>query len=112
MDSATTFLQGKAIKSSDKDFSEGLKAVVDYRGDVTISLVNGNTVEGYIFNHTADRLDLFPKNSPRAISVDFKDIESLTFSGEDTASGKTFDDWIKKKEAEKAAIKSQPIEMA
>ncbi|MDB5038655.1 MAG: uncharacterized protein JWQ35_2183 [Bacteriovoracaceae bacterium] len=106
------FIQGRILKSSEPDFFEGLKAVVDYRGDVTLSLVDGNTVEGYIYNQSLSGLEIFPKNSPRAISINFKEIDSIQFSGEDTANGKTFDDWTKKKEAEKVAIKAQPIEMA
>jgi hypothetical protein len=109
-DSANLFAQGRVVKATDADFEEGLRAAVDYRGDVALSLVDGAGLEGYIFSASADRLELFPKNSPRAISIQIGEIESLTFSGEDTANGKSFEDWLSKKEAERSALKAQPIE--
>lgn len=106
-----SFTQGQSFKALDKNFSEVLRAAVDYRGDLLITLKDGTSVEGYVFNSSADRLDLFPRNSPRAVSVQIAEVDTLTFSGEDTANGKSYDDWLTKKEADKAAIKAQPIEM-
>jgi hypothetical protein len=108
----TGFPEGQTIKASDANFFEAIKAAVDYRGDTTIALQDGSLVEGYIFNFSADKLDLFPKNSPRATSVRIPDIDSIIFSGADTANGKSYEDWLSKKEADKAAIKAQPIEMS
>lgn len=104
------FTKGVVVRQSDTHFLESLTAAVDYRGDVSIIVSDGSVIEGYIFNSTHERVDLFPKNSPRAVSVLVKEIDTLTFSGEDTASGKSWDDWVKKKEAERAVIKAQPLE--
>ena len=101
---------GLVVKASEPSFVEALDAAVDYRGDVTVILSNGSSIEGYLFSRTKDRLDLFPKNSPRAISVKTSEIDSVSFSGEDTASGKTWEDWANKKESEKAVIRAAPIE--
>lgn len=110
--SANDFTQGVCVKSGEKNFGDAVKAAVDYRGDISVYLADGNSVEGYIFSTSQEQIDLFPRNSPRAISIPLADIERIEFSGEDPADGKTYDDWISKKEAEKAAIKSQPIELS
>ncbi len=103
---------GLSVRNSDPRFSEALVGSVDYRGDVTLILADGNSVEGYIFSIDSQTLDLFPKNSPRAVSIPIKEVDTLVFSGENTASGKSWEDWVTKKETEKSAIKAQPIEMA
>jgi hypothetical protein len=111
-EAASPFVRGQFVKAGDRSFSDAVKAAVDYRGDITVGLLDGASIEGYIFNTTVDRIDLFPKNSPRAVSIRMGDVDGLLFSGEDTANGKSYDDWLTKKEADKSAIKSQPIEMA
>ena len=106
------FKQGDFISASDVSFLTALKAAIDYRGDCTLELTNGNSIEGYLYNaklsfhHGAatstrsdDFVDLFPKNSPRAETIKVTEIQKLIFSGEDTASGKSWDDWQKKKAA-------------
>lgn len=100
------FSEGVVIRRGDIDFDEGLVAAVDYRGDVTLELRDGNQVEGFLFNANADRLDLFPKNSPQKQSVLIQDVKSVTFSGKDEAAGKSWDDWIKKREHQ-----TKPLEM-
>ncbi len=91
------YRQGVEIYSSDKDFGAGIKAAVDYRGDITVELKTGNTIEGYLFNVGQNSLDLFPKQSPRKESILILDIKKIHFSGQDTAKGKSWEDWVKKR---------------
>lgn len=96
-------LQGKVFESvSDAELRDALEKAFDYRGDVTIKLKDGSSVEGYIF----DRRDgatlsdsfvrLFPKTDPTKRSIPYSDIAGLAFTGRDTAAGKSWEAWLKK----------------
>lgn len=93
------FRQGIQIQNTDHDFYEGINAAVDYRGDVTLELKDGRIVEGFLYNSFKGNLDLFPKNSPQKQSIAAEDLKSVTFSGKDEAMGKSWEDWVKKREA-------------
>ncbi len=84
----------------------------DYRGDVTITLADGSTVEGYLFDRNGDgatladcRVRLWPKSGEK-IAVPYDRIAGLAFSGRDTAAGKSFETWIANHRARKAAGQS------
>ncbi len=96
-------LQGRAFQAaSEEELREALEKAFDYRGDVTITLKNGNAIEGYIFDRRtgatlADSLvRLFPKDEPKKISVAYSDIAGLAFTGRDTAAGKSWEAWVRK----------------
>ena len=46
---------------------------------------------------------LYPKSSDEKISVSYADIAALAFTGRDTAAGKSWEAWMKKYAAKKAA---------
>ncbi len=82
----------------------------DVRGDLTITLKTGDTIEGYVFDRRAESADLsectvrlFPKNSPDKMSIRYSDIAALSFTGKDSAAGKSFEAWVKKYNEKKAA---------
>ncbi len=110
MNDTNKFLEGARTESTMANFIDGLRAAVDYRGDCTLELKDGSSVEGFLYNLDIQTVDLFPKNSPRAMSVKISDVKTLIFTGEDTASGKGWEDWMKKKETERAALKAQSVE--
>ena len=89
--------------------AEGLSICFDYRGDVTITLKNGGAVEGYIFDRRAGAtladscIRLFPKGDPTKVTVPYSEIVSLSFTGRDTAAGKSWEAWLKKYWEKKAA---------
>ena len=72
----------------------------DYRGDVTIKRSSGQLVTGYVFdrNEQAEKpyLRLFVENVTEPQMVPYEEIEELAFSGEDTAFGRSWEDWAKK----------------
>jgi hypothetical protein len=91
----------------------------DYRGDVTIELSDGRVIEGYIFDRRNTAVEpyvrLIPKDSDERVAVKYADIARLTFSGRDTAAGKSWETWVrkyqeKKAAGEKASIESEPLE--
>ena len=84
-----------------------MELAFDYRGDVTLELTSGEKVEGYIFNRQSSAslpfLELFPKGQPGELKIPYADIVAIAFSGEDTASGKSWEAWVRKKESERKA---------
>ena len=97
------YLQGRVWDAaSEEELREGLEKAFDYRGDVTITLKNGTSIEGYIFDRRtgatlADScVRLFPKSNPQKTSVPYSDIAGLAFTGRDTAAGKSWEAWVRK----------------
>lgn len=106
------FGQGYILQAGSAEFEEGLRATVDYRGDVTVSLKSGQKIIGYVYNVSYPKsFDMFPRDSSRKETIKFEDVIEIAFTGEDTAHGKSWEDWMKKKADEKAKIKSEEISM-
>jgi hypothetical protein len=90
-------LQGRVFESaSENELREALEKAFDYRGDVTITLKNGSSIEGYIFDRNHSQVRLFPKDSATKISIEYVNIAGLAFTGRDTAAGKSWEAWVKK----------------
>jgi hypothetical protein len=80
--------------ASEPEVRDALEKAFDYRGDVTITLKDGRTIEGYVFDRRSDgpeisdcRVRLIPKDSSEKIAVGYDQIARLIFSGRDTAAG-------------------------
>ena len=82
---------------------ETLDKAFDYRGDVTIELKNGSVIEGYIFNrdHQKEIVQIFVGSDPLPKQLAYSEIAEIRFTGEDTAAGKSWEEWTKKKHASK-----------
>lgn len=95
--------------ASEDELRAALEKAFDYRGDVTITRKDGSKVEGYLFDRRTGAtlgdsvVRLYPKNSDEKIAVSYADIAALEFSGRDTAAGKSWEAWMKKYAAKKAA---------
>lgn len=108
--------------ASEEELRQALEKAFDYRGDITITRKDGSKIEGYLFDRrSASTLKdsivrLYPKNSNEKISISYSDIAALAFSGHDTAAGKSWEAWMKKYAAKKAAgekdlsLYSEPLE--
>lgn len=96
------FIQGVEINSNDSDYESGLRAVVDYRGDVTIELVDGQTFEGYVFSLDKNFIHYFSKSGSRRDTIERDRILRIRITGNDTAAGQSWDDWVKRRDAERA----------
>jgi hypothetical protein len=96
-------LQGRVWEAQSEDeLREGIEKAFDYRGDVTIHRRDGSAVEGYIFDRRvaatlADScVRLFPKGDSSKVSIPYSEISGLSFTGRDTAAGKSWEAWLKK----------------
>jgi hypothetical protein len=100
-----------------------LSHALDYRGDVTLELTDGQVVTGYIFDRRAGdgrsiiRMQLAeptPDGRER-LTIDYDQIARLVFTGRDPAAGKSWENWIrryveKKIAGERAEIAAEPLE--
>ena len=95
--------------ASDEEIREALEKAFDYRGDVTLTLKDGRTVAGYIFDRRAGKtladsaVRIIPANERTKLAISYSDIAALAFTGRDTAAGKSFEAWVRKYLEKKAA---------
>jgi hypothetical protein len=106
-------LQGSIWESADPESLRiALEKAFDYRGDVTITRRDGSTVEGYVFDRRNGQtlsdsfVRILPKDQSGKLSVSYADISELAFTGRDTAAGKSWQAWVRKYLAKKAAGES------
>jgi hypothetical protein len=95
--------------ASDEEVRLALEKAFDYRGDITITLRNGEKVEGYIFDRRTGKtladsaVRLYPKSGNQKIAIAYADIAALAFTGKDTAAGKSWEAWMQRYSEKKAA---------
>lgn len=104
----TGSLEGRIFTpASPTETAEAIELAFDYRGDVTVTVQSGESVIGYLFNRQiltdGSYLDLFPADSPDPRRIPYSDIATIAFTGEDTATGKSWEAWVSKKESERRA---------
>lgn len=101
-------LEGRVFQpASFAELAEAVELAFDYRGDVTVSLKSGESLSGYLFNRQVNGsdsyLEVFPSDSAEARDIRYDQIASIAFTGEDTATGKSWETWIVKKDSERRA---------
>jgi hopanoid biosynthesis associated radical SAM protein HpnH len=85
-----------------------LEQAFDYRGDVTLTLANGERVEGYVFDRqkstlpAASTMRIMTKAGEK-IAVKYSDVSQVAFTGRDMADGRSWEAWMKKYAERKAA---------
>jgi hypothetical protein len=95
--------------ASDQDLRQALEKAFDYRGDVTLTLKNGERVEAYIFNRQTGAtlaesfVSYFTPKATDKRKVSYAEIARIEFTGKDRAAGKHWEDWVKKYNERKAA---------
>ena len=95
--------------ASEEDLRQALEKAFDYRGDVTLTLRDGERIEAYIFNRLtgstlADSyVQYFTPSAPEKRKMSYAEIARLEFSGKDRAAGKHWEDWVKAYNEKKAA---------
>jgi hopanoid biosynthesis associated radical SAM protein HpnH len=96
-------LKGADIAAGDQ-LAAGLERAFDYRGDVTIALHTGESLEGYIFDRDLARstMRVLTKTGDRT-TVSYADVVRLSFTGRDMADGHNWETWVRKYAERKAA---------
>jgi hypothetical protein len=95
--------------AGDDDLRQALDKALDYRGDVTLTLKNGEKIEAFIFNCVSgptlaeSYVQYFTPASPEKRKVSYAEIAAVKFSGKDRAAGKHWEDWVKAYNEKKAA---------
>jgi hypothetical protein len=86
-----------------------------YRGHVTVTLRDGKTAVGYLFNRDYEVpkeaitrydeffIELFLKGSGDKARYAMKDLKSVAITGADEAAGKSYQDWMAKQEKKNAS---------
>ncbi len=110
-------LEGRVFRpNSPAELAEAVEQAFDYRGDVTVTLTSGERVEGYVFNREATGsrpiLQIFPKGEDKLRTIAYVELVSIAITGKDTASGKSWEAWVAKKESQRRAETQQATEEA
>lgn len=98
-------LQGQVVyPCSQEELLRVIGWAFDYRGDVTLELISGESVCGYLFNQITDGsggcIEIFQPDNPTPLKVSICDIRGIHFTGPDTASGQSWEAWVQKKRRE------------
>ena len=101
--------------ASDDEIRSALEKAFDYRGDVTLTLKNGERVEGYIFNRLTGAnlrdsfVQFFAAADGAKRKVSYAEIARIEFTGKDRAAGKHWEEWVRKYNEKKAAGESYAL---
>ena len=90
------------------ELKDQIEAAYDYRGHVTVHLNDGATVEGFLFNREFANprlredhfVELILKGSGDSKRFPMSALRSIELTGEDCAAGKSYEDYLKKKQAQ------------
>jgi hypothetical protein len=79
----------------------------DYRGNVTVVTVDGAETVGFLFNRNQDApepfVQMFDLDGAGPLTIPYKAIRTIRFTGRDTAAGNSYAAWLRAKEAAKGA---------
>ena len=85
---------------SHEEMLKVIELAFDYRGDVTLELKSRESISGYVLNRVFDDsrsyVEIFQSNHPDPRKIFCREIQAVRFTGEDTASGKSWEAWVRK----------------
>jgi hypothetical protein len=88
--------------STEEELRVALEKAFDYRGDITLTLKDNSKIEGYLFDRVAGNslansfVRVMPKQANQKLRIAYADIAALSFTGKDTAAGKSWEAWVRK----------------
>jgi hypothetical protein len=104
----------------DGDDPQRLRAVIEaafgYRGDVTILTRHGESIVGYVFDRldrpelAASKLRILPAGGGPRVTLSYDQVASVAFTGRDTATGKSFEAWVRRYVQKKLAGEAASLE--
>jgi len=101
--------------TNENELREALEKAFDYRGDITLTCKDGTVVEGYLYDRRSaltlqqSLVRILPQDGSPRVSIPYSEISSLTFSGRDTAAGKSWEAWVRKYWEKKASGENAEI---
>ena len=88
--------------ASEEELRIALEKAFDYRGDVTLTLKDNSKIEGYVFDRVVGNalsnsfVRVMPRGTIQKLKIAYADIAALSFTGKDTAAGKSWEAWVRK----------------
>jgi hypothetical protein len=88
--------------ASESDVRAVIEKAFDYRGDVTVSRKDGSDLTGYLFDRRIGPtlgdsvVRLMLAGSRERPAIPYSEIAAISFTGRDTAAGKSYEAWVKK----------------
>lgn len=88
-----------------EELKQQIESAYDFRGHVSVVLKGSGIVEGFLFNRDLEKgfVELYLKGGAEHRRLEIAQIASIALTGEDCAAGKSYEDYQKKKAAEKKA---------
>jgi hypothetical protein len=80
-----------------------LRVAFEYRGDVTLLLDDDSRVEGYVANLSPEMLRLWRRGETSTVEVPRRRVKTVKLTGRDTASGRSWQTWLKKQPVQASA---------
>ncbi len=78
----------------------------DYRGNTTIVKTDGSEMVAYVFNRDKEAqepfIQVYDQQGDGPFTIPYAEIETIRFTGKDTAAGQSWEAWGKRREAQKA----------
>ena len=101
-------LTGRVFRpATANELAEAVELAFDYRGDVTLQLHSGETIEGYLFNRDSTgvppSVQIYPKGKEGIRQVLNAEVAAIAFTGKDTAFGQSWEAWVVKKSSQRRA---------
>ena len=91
------------VEGEPGNLEEIVEVAFDYRGDVTVLLRDEDDLVGYLANRSFGRsaqaeswVEVFPAAGGARRRISLAAIRGLILSGKDVASGKSWENWLKK----------------
>jgi len=113
-------LQGQEADLQDeKHRADAIDQAFDYRGDVTIETSDGKRINGFLYDRNSEDhepyIRIMPSDGSARLTIPYIKIQSLVFSGKDTAFGKSWEAWVRKHaelkaKGQKADIEAEPLD--
>jgi hypothetical protein len=109
-------LQGwEPVIGPDTPMTKVVELAFAYRGDVSLDMVDGNTIVGYLFNYQTGRTAANDNPSAEVIRTDtgkrlrlpYDQIGAIRFTGRDMAEGQSLEAWQRRRSANARAAEAR-----
>lgn len=105
-DPSAQSLQGAVFHpSSQQELQSVIELAFGYRGDITLELKSRERINGYLFNRVLNGkpsyVEMYQADHSRSRRIPCHEIYAFHFTGHDTASGESWEAWVRTRRQEK-----------